>query len=90
MRKPSVVLLALALAACASPTPQLDQRFGHAVREARIQQTLDPQAAAKARPAAGIDGVAADESVHRYRESFKAPPPTFVIIGAPPGGGGAR
>ena len=90
MRNPSFVLLALLVAACASPTPQLDQRFGNAVREARVQQTLDPQAATKARPAATVDGVAADESVHRFRESFKAPQPTFVIIGAPPGGGGAR
>lgn len=90
MRTPSSLVLVLALTACASPTPLLDQRFGQAVREARLQQTLDPQAATRARPAHGMDGVAADESVQRYRDSFKSPPPTFVIIGAPPAGGGSQ
>jgi hypothetical protein len=91
MRYDHTILFAtLTLSACASPTPQIDQRLGQAVREARIQQTLDPQAAARTRPAAGIDGAAAAESVQRYRESFKSPPPTFVIIGAPPSGGGTQ
>ena len=81
MRHPTILLLSvLSLAACASRTPQFDARFGQAVNAAKAQQTLDPQAVTKAPLPSGMDGPAADESVHRYRDSFKSPPPTFVII----------
>ena len=77
---PIVLFAALTLSACASRTPLIDQRFGQAVTAAKARQTIDPQAASKAPAPNGIDGAAANESVLRYRDSFKSPPPTFVII----------
>ncbi len=71
--------LAVALAGCAtSVTPQYDQRFGQAVRDARTAQTLNPTPASA--PAAGMDGKAAREAMGRYQESFKAPPPVVNVI----------
>jgi hypothetical protein len=91
MRYPTtLLLLTLAFAGCASRTPQFDSRFGQAVSAARAQQTLDPQAAAKAPPPDGLDGPAANESIQRYRDSFKSPPPTFVIINGAQATGTAR
>lgn len=84
-------LLAVALAGCAaSRTPEFDARFGQAVNAAKAQQTLDPQAAAKAPAPNGLDGPAANESIQRYRDSFKSPPPTFVIINGATGTGSSR
>lgn len=78
-----------ALAGCAnSPTPNYDQRFGDAVRQARQAQVINP--AGGPAPAAGLDGSAAAEAVGRYHESFKAPPPVVNVIniGGAVGGGG--
>jgi hypothetical protein len=80
MKAIPLLFLCAALGACASRTPQVDQRFGQAVTAAKASQTIDPQAASKAPAPNGIDGAAANESVLRYRDSFKSPPPTFVII----------
>ncbi|MDD5250364.1 MAG: hypothetical protein PHY45_15380 [Rhodocyclaceae bacterium] len=81
--------LVLGLAGCASPTPMLDESFGDSVREARAAQTLHPDASLDADPVAGLDGVAANEAIGRYHDSFKTPPPvTNVInIGGVVGGG---
>jgi hypothetical protein len=83
--------LVLALAGCASPTPYLDEHFGEAVRQARLAQTLHPDAGRDADPVAGLDGAAAQESIRRYQASFKSPPPvTNVInIGGTIGSGGS-
>lgn len=77
-------------AGCATRTPVLDRSFGDAVRAARAQQTLNPNAGRDADPVAGLDGLAARESIERYKDSTKAPPPvTNVInIGGGIGGGG--
>jgi len=83
--------LALALlAACASPTPYLDQHFGAAVNAARAQQTLNPEASRNTDPVAGVDGTAAASGVAEYLNSFKAPPQTFPVINIGVGGGGGR
>lgn len=68
------------LAGCAGTTPTLDARFGEAVRLARAQQTLNPDAARNPDPVAGLDGRAARSAMERYQDSFKAPPPTFNVI----------
>jgi hypothetical protein len=83
----SVVLSgALIACGCASPTPRVDQHFGEAVRAARLQQTVNPSASDNTDPAAGISGAVATETMQRYRDSFKAPEPTFdIIIGTPAG-----
>jgi len=77
----------LALSACTTPAPVSDATFGQAVTAAKSAQTIDPQAGAKKADAAGMDGAGAHEGVQRYRDSFKAPPPTFIIINAAPAGG---
>jgi hypothetical protein len=89
MRKASLILVVLSLSACASPTPQVDARFGNAVNAAKAQQVIDPQAASKAPDPVGVGAAAAVESMQRYQDSFKAPPPSFIII-SPPAGGGTR
>jgi len=68
------------LTACASTTPVMDARFGHAVREARLAQTLNPNASANRDPVLGIDGKAGAAAQERYQDSFKAPPKTFEVI----------
>ena len=68
------------LTACASATPVADARFGNAVREARIAQTLNPNASANRDPVLGIDGKAGAAAQERYQESFKTPPRTFEVI----------
>lgn len=71
----------LLAAGCASTTtPQLDARFGLAVRQARAAQTLHPEGARDPDPVAGIDGASARLAVERYRDSFKAPPTTFNVL----------
>lgn len=93
MNKTLVSILCLIVggsAGCATRTPVLDRSFGDAVRAARTQQTLNPDAGRDADPVAGLDGLAARESVERYKDSTKTPPPaTNVInIGGGIGGGG--
>lgn len=70
----------IAMAGCATTTPNYDKSFGNAVRMARAQQTINPDASRNPDPVAGIDGNAAKESVGQYRDSFKTPPPTFNVI----------
>ncbi|WP_300756158.1 hypothetical protein [Janthinobacterium sp.] len=68
------LLLALQLTACAyQSTPQLDQRFGDAVRLAMAQQVLYPAAARNQAPANGLDGPSARAVMDRYRASFVEP-----------------
>lgn len=81
--KPVTLMLAAALTAagCASTTtPNYDRQFGAAVRMARAQQTINPEASSNADPAAGLDGQGAKEAIGRYQDSFKSPPPTFNVI----------
>lgn len=67
-------LLAWQLSGCASPsTPQLDQRFGDAVRLAMAQQVQDPGASRNQAPVNGLDGPSARAVMDRYRASFAEP-----------------
>ena len=66
----------LLLTACVANTPQWDQHFGESVRTAIAQQTIDPNAGKNTDPVAGIDGKAANETMGRYRATFKEPPAT--------------
>jgi hypothetical protein len=86
----ALVLLAL-LGGCANTvTPNYDLRFGDAVRAARQQMTLNPNAGSAAGPIVGMDGKAAREAVGRYEDSFKAPPPVVNVINIGGVAGGAR
>jgi hypothetical protein len=88
----------LALQACATtyPTvdaflassPRLDARFGDSVNIARAQQTLNPDASKNRNVVAGMDGKAARETMVRYHESFKNPPPPANVFTIGVGTGG--
>lgn len=83
MKTPYLHVLPIAaaiIAGCAAPTPNLDAHFGEAVRTARAQQTINPDASRNMDPVVGIDARAAKSSMDRYYDSFKTPPPTFGII----------
>jgi hypothetical protein len=79
--KTCIALAAVLLAACSTTTtPDYDQRFGDAVRQARMRQTLNPTASANPDPVMGLDGKAAQEGIHLYHDSFKVPPPVVNVI----------
>jgi hypothetical protein len=84
LRKPALALLCIAaalLGGCASsPTPNYDARFGDAVRQARAQMTLNPNAGTTAAVATGMDGKSAREAVILYQDTFKTPPPVVNVI----------
>lgn len=81
----AVSLTTVLVAGCAGLPPvetrELDARFGDAVRQARAQQTLNPEASRNTDPVAGIDGVAAQNTIEQYQKGFREPPPTFNILG---------
>ena len=85
----ALVLLALLAGCAASPTPDYDLRFGDAVREARQRMILNPAAGNNPDPVAGVDGKAGYQSIGRYHDSFKTPPPVsnVINIGGNIGGG---
>lgn len=72
-----LVLCAALLSACAV-SPELDSHFGDAVATVRQRQTLNPQGSPA--PALGMDGKAAKETMDRYLDSYKSPPPTINVI----------
>ena len=93
MKKSIGILSVVLVAGCAhTATPQYDMRFGDAVRDARLAMTIDPDAGRRSDEVKGIDGRAAQESVKRYQDSFKQPPPVTNVIniggGFANGGGG--
>lgn len=63
------ILLAALLTAC-STTPTLDREFGNSVRQARAQQTLNPDAGRTPRPVNGLDAPAAAAAYQNYQQSF--------------------
>ena len=88
LRRLAALLLALQLAACAhGSTPQLDRRFGDAVRLAMAQQVRYPASAVRRTPADGLDGPSAQAVMQRYRASFAEPngqtlPPVQFMLGS--------
>lgn len=90
--RPIIPLAAAILLAGCSSSPLYDARFGDAVRQARLAQTIDPNAGRNPDQVAGLDPVSALEAQKRYHDSFKAPPPvTNVInIGGFSGGGSSK
>lgn len=83
MRNKKIIgtIVALALTAgCVSIHPEVDERHGDAVRAATRAQILNPQGSGNAALAPGIDGRAAKETMDRYVDSFKSPPPNVNVI----------
>jgi hypothetical protein len=88
--KAKLVLGSLSLTmlfACTTATPRLDSSFGHTVNKAKMQQTLNPDAGVTAGPVTGLHGTPTRETIERYHDSFKAPPPTFEVFFGGAGGG---
>lgn len=79
MKKIALTLL-LGLVAGCSTTPNYDAKFGDAVREARMQMTINPDAGTNPDQALGLDGKSAREAMVLYQGTFKAPPPVTNVI----------
>lgn len=87
----TTMTLALAvMAGCASTSPNVDQHYGEAVTSARVAQALSPQPAHNPEQPPGMDGRAAKETMDRYLDSFRAPPPTTTVINIGGGLGGGK
>ncbi len=80
MNKLTSALLLVLMAGCVSGTPHYEARFGDAVREARNKMIIDPDAGKNPDQVTGIDGKAARETMLRYQDSFKQPPPVVNVI----------
>ncbi len=87
--------LALAVASLSSlggcallppPAPTLDGLFGASVRHSVAAQTANPDAGKRARQPDEFDAQSAVAALARHRATFKAPPPSFNIIGVTGGG----
>lgn len=74
---------------CVATTPDMDAKYGDAVRAARQMQTLNPAAPKGNDPVLGVSGTAAVSAQERYQDSFKSPVKTFGAsgIGGSIGGG---
>jgi hypothetical protein len=73
------VPIAFSIAGC-NASPTFDSHFGYAVNSAKAQQTLNPNASLNTDPVVGLDGTPAKDSIGRYQQTFKEPPPTFEIF----------
>ena len=89
MKNLTLALSIVLLAGC-STTPNYDTHFGDAVREARLQMTINPDAGSNSDQALGMDGRAAREAVILYQGTFKAPPPVVNVINIGGSVGGSK
>ncbi|MDQ3060673.1 MAG: hypothetical protein M3R45_14340 [Pseudomonadota bacterium] len=80
MKHAAIALLVTLLAGCSSVTPNYDAKFGNAVREARLNMTINPDAANNPDQVSGMDGKSARETILLYQETYKAPPPAVNVI----------
>jgi hypothetical protein len=84
MNKLAIAVVLGLNAGCASinqsVTPNYDAKFGEAVREAKYQMTINPDAGKIPDQVVGIDGMAAKKTIVRYQNSFEKPPPTVPVI----------
>ncbi|MBV8248319.1 MAG: hypothetical protein JO200_07680 [Comamonas sp.] len=84
----NTILLPLAtialLAGCSTTTPNYDAHFGEAVRTARMQMTINPDAGKTVGVgtdgATGMDGRATRRTMERYEQSYKSPPQAVNVI----------
>lgn len=75
------------MTACALPT-RVDKNFGKSVKQAQINQILDPEGERNLEPVIGLDGNAAQAGIKKYRKAFEQShegPPSLVQTGAPVG-----
>jgi hypothetical protein len=79
MKTYSIALSLCLLAGCSTTTPDYDNKFGDAVRAARLSMTINPEAGKNPDQVAGMDGNAARETMLRYQDTFKSPPPAINV-----------
>jgi hypothetical protein len=80
MNKLLIVVLLGLNAGCETMTPNYDTKFGDSIRDARLKMTINPDAGKIPDQVAGIDGKAAANTIIRYQETFKTPPPVVPVI----------
>lgn len=68
------ILLASVMTGCATKTPQLDDKFGDAVTQAKALQIINPDAGLNAQAPDGMGGKTAGAVMDRYHDSYKNPP----------------
>ena len=76
----AIAALASLVTGCSTTTPHYDARFGDAVRDAKRKMTINPEAGKKRDEALGLDGRASRETMQRYQDSYKEPPPAVNVI----------
>jgi uncharacterized protein YceK len=80
MNNNATAFMLLLLAGCASVTPNYDAKFGDAVRQAKLDMTINPDAGKNPDQALGMDGKSAREMIILYQDTHKAPPPAVNVI----------
>lgn len=76
----AVVPVSLLMVACTPLTPNLDSSFGTAVNQAKVQQTLNPDASQNVEPVTGVSGTEGNLAVDAYHKSLEKTEPTTTII----------
>lgn len=76
----ALLTLVALLSGCGSTTPNYDTKFGDAVRQSRLDMTINPQAGQDPNPVWGMDGVSARDAMARYQSTFREPPPVTNVI----------
>jgi hypothetical protein len=80
MNKLAITMLLGLTGGCATVTPNYDARFGDAVRQAKLNMIINPDASKNPDQVVGVDGKAARETIILYQDTFKAPPPVVNVI----------
>ncbi|MDB5762865.1 MAG: tRNA dimethylallyltransferase [Herminiimonas sp.] len=80
MNKLAIAMLLGLTGGCSTVTPNYDARFGDAVRQARLNMIINPDAGKNPDQAAGMDGKAARDAIILYQGTYKAPPPAVNVI----------
>lgn len=80
MNQLAIPLLLSLLTGCATVTPNYDAKFGDALRTAKHDMMINPDAGKNPDPASGMDGNAAREAITQYQGTFKTPPPAINVI----------
>jgi hypothetical protein len=74
-----VALLALPIG-CAGPS-RVEMDYGTSVKLAKFNQVLNPEAERDLEPVTGLDGIASQKTIDRYRKDFEkpSPPPSYMF-----------
>ena len=77
MRRATLCVLSTTLAlflisSCAQPS-RVDKNYGKSVKQALVNQILDPEAERNLEPVTGLDGKAGQASIGKYRKTFEQP-----------------